>query len=171
VLLRCPWRQGDDAGQPATVGGFSPGLHFLNTGELAHTRQDALGVEGMVHRLNPTPRFSRALLDQTAGLRRFAIVRDPVERIQSCWRNRVKMEHELTPPLVSAEALAALDLPAEPDFPVFLARLAEYCRVSGPIPYHPEPHHVFLGPDPDAFDALFCFDATDGMPRHWIKGH
>lgn len=76
------------------------------------------------------------------SLTRFAIVRDPVERLVSCYRNRVVDLGDLRP---TEAALKRVGLPLEPDLNTFVLNLRQYRNINKVIEHHSRPQSRFLG--------------------------
>jgi len=107
-----------------------------------------------IHDVYPTGLFA---LDSEAAppdFRRFAVVRDPVSRIVSCYRSRVVFYRELSPSAL-ADAGAPADLPPDPDLPQFVERLDDYRAASESIAHHAAPLSDFLGTDTGFYERIF----------------
>ncbi|WP_372637489.1 sulfotransferase family 2 domain-containing protein [Fodinibius sp.] len=92
-----------------------------------------------------------ALREQTSSTR-FALVRDPVRRLISCYRNRVVDLGDLTS---SRSTLKRLDVPTEPDINTFFLHLEEYRRVNKSIEHHSRLQSAFLGGTLAYLDRVF----------------
>lgn len=92
-----------------------------------------------------------ALREQT-NVTRFALVRDPVKRLLSCYRNRVVDLGDLRS---SRKILEQLKLPAEPDINTFIMHIEEYRRVNKSIEHHSRLQREFLGGTIDYLDRVF----------------
>ena len=125
----------------------------LNTGRAFETWQDAEGRPMYIHNTRGygTAPMTPEALASTAGLARLAVIRDPIRRLVSCWKNRVRHHWELSAEVVGAELLAARGLQPTPPFAVFIERLAEYRAISWSIAHHTELQVAFLGRDPAVF--------------------
>jgi hypothetical protein len=86
------------------------------------------------------------------GMFRFAIVRDPVKRLISCYRQKVIGEGTLK---ICEQALRTMHLPVDPDLDVFVLNLRDYCKVSNNIRHHTRAQAVFLGESLECFDRLY----------------
>jgi len=82
----------------------------------------------------------------------FAVVRDPLKRLISCYRNRVVDLGDLE---ASKPLLRQLDLPLEPDLNTFVMRLEEYREANTVIEHHSRPQHRFLGNTLSYFDEVY----------------
>jgi len=81
-------------------------------------------------------------LKKREGIRTFAVIRDPVKRLISCYRNRVVDLKDLEK---SKAALRQRKLPLEPDIDTFVLNLKEYQQVNKIIEHHSRPQASFLG--------------------------
>ena len=86
---------------------------------------------------------------------RIAILRDPVERFVSAFRNRVLQYGEINREVMRQRGVPE-ELPEKPDFGTFLGNLAEYRKI-GQIAHHTNAQVFFLGKNPEFFDQLFSF--------------
>ncbi len=125
----------------------------LNTGRAFETWLDADGRPMHIHDTPGylSPWMTPEGLASTAGLARLAVIRDPIRRLVSCWKNRVRHYCELSAEVVGAELLAAHGLQPTPPFAVFIERLTEYRAISRAIAHHTELQVAFLGRDPAVF--------------------
>lgn len=83
---------------------------------------------------------------------RFALVRDPVRRLISCYRNRVVDLGDLRS---SKRVLEQLDLPTEPDINTFILNLEEYRGANKSIAHHSRLQSEFLGGTTAYLDRVF----------------
>ncbi len=91
-------------------------------------------------------------LDEKSGFTRFAIIRDPVERLISCYRNRVLDLGDLKS---DADSLKRMNLPANPDLETFVLNLKRYRQVSKSIEHHSRPQSLFLGGTLEYLDHVY----------------
>ena len=101
-------------------------------------------------------------LEATRGMRRIAVVRDPLRRLVSCYKNRVLHFRELAPDRADLAALARRGVPPAPDFDTFIERLEDYRAASPSIRHHSDPQTVFLGREPGLFAHVFRMEE---LPR------
>ncbi len=106
-----------------------------------------------IHSLYPTSEFgnTRHFEQHT----KVAIVREPVDRFLSMYRNRVltkQQGHHL-----SRKAVRENGLQEAPDLELFLRNFQRYMDVSSEIAHHAAPQAVYLGNDVDFFDHVFNF--------------
>ncbi|SMO66824.1 sulfotransferase family 2 domain-containing protein [Fodinibius sediminis] len=86
---------------------------------------------------------------------RFALVRDPVRRLLSCYRNRVVDLKDLH---ASRRALERMQLPVEPDLNTFVLNLEHYRQASKSIDHHSRPQSQFLGGTLSYLDNIYTLD-------------
>lgn len=86
---------------------------------------------------------------------RFAIVRDPVRRLLSCYRNRVIDLRDLQS---SSKKLEQLGLPLRPDLNTFIKHLADYRRVNKGVDHHSRPQAQFLGDSLEYLDRIYTLN-------------
>lgn len=91
-------------------------------------------------------------LDARSGYTRFTVVRDPVERLISCYRNRVLDLGDLSK---SSTALRRKGLSSEPDLNTFVINLDQYRKISNSIEHHSRPQSVFLGGSIRYLDKIY----------------
>jgi hypothetical protein len=92
-----------------------------------------------------------ALRRQTDTLR-FALIRDPVKRLISCYRNRVVDLGDLES---SRKKLENEGLPINPDLNTFVLNLGQYRHSNNSIEHHSRPQCEFLGGTIDYLDRIF----------------
>ncbi len=121
-------------------------FYTLHTGEIFDP-----AVQGMfIHAKYPSELYE----DHPKGNpMRVAVVRDPLERLVSAYRNRVKHFEELSEERFG-DKLRAAGLKPDPTLGEFVERLAEYQQVSGPIMHHTRPAVDFLGREPAYYHML-----------------
>lgn len=115
-----------------------------------------------IHYFYPTIPFSDQDLAQMEGHTRLAVVRDPVRRLLSCYSNRVLHHKELSQKNAGT-ALAAADLPCDPDLSTFVRRLPDYCAAIATIRHHASPMVDYLGRDPKFYTHLYRIEATNDL--------
>ena len=81
---------------------------------------------------------------------RIAVVRDPIQRFVSGYRNRIVHAREA--------AQAGVRLPADPDIDTFARRLPEYMTAVSMIGHHFAPQIAFVGNDLGWYDRVFSFE-------------
>ena len=141
-------------------------MYELETGVPA--RDDiAAGRMGVIHDAVKSLPYGQYVKRDLDGHATFAVVRDPVSRIESCYRDKVlgeKMMHLL----LDREAFERLGLEERPSFADFVARLEDYRAASGLIRHHSQPLPMFLGLKPAFFDALFGMHRL-GELADWVS--
>jgi len=91
-------------------------------------------------------------LHRNSKFTRLAIIRDPVERLISCYRNRVVDLRDLENDRVS---LKKHGLRVDPDINTFVLNLAEYRNASKSIEHHSRPQSSFFGGTLSYLDKIF----------------
>jgi hypothetical protein len=92
------------------------------------------------------------------GFLRVAIVRDPVRRFISAYRNRVLHYGEADESILQKSGVEGI--PGRPDLATFVAHLAEYQKLPK-IAHHTRPQTFFLGRDLRFFDRVFQVERAD----------
>ncbi len=121
-----------------------------------------------VHVYYPTTPFRRGLVLRHFGLRWFCVVRDPLERFVSGYRNRVLRYRELSTYHVPEETFSRIGLPHSPDIETFALNLDAYMRVSGLIRHHFLPMTVWLGRRPGRYARIFPLARMDAL-QDWLR--
>ncbi|KPA23699.1 Sulfotransferase family protein [Shimia sp. SK013] len=119
---------------------------------------DNLTVSGKtigIHTLYPTGPFRRTSKPSRNRFWRAAIIRDPVSRVVSVYRNRI-VEGEILKRKSRIRDLRVFGgLPQEPDLETFVQKLDKYRASHVGVAHHLEPLSFFLGSDPSYFDAIY----------------
>jgi len=89
---------------------------------------------------------------------RFAVVRDPIERLLSSYGNRVVDLKDLE---MSRKVLEKMNLPAEPDLNTFVINLEKYRKVNAGINHHVRPQAAFLGGTLEYLDQVYPFEKME----------
>ena len=99
-------------------------------------------------------------------LNKFCVVRNPLNRFTSCYRNRVLRFGAL-----KAEKIAQLeiDAPSDPDLNQFVEHLDEYTKAPQ-IRHHKLPLTHFLGDSADSYDRIFNLKTFHQLPAY-LKQH
>lgn len=90
----------------------------------------------------------------------FTVVRDPVKRLISCYRNRVVDLKDLEQ---SKPHLKHKGLPVEPDLNTFILELQEYRKVNTIIEHHSRPQYQFLADKLGYIDKIFPLDKIEAL--------
>lgn len=114
-----------------------------------------------------TEPFAAADRTDHAGRLRFAVVRDPIDRLLSAYVHRVLMRDALTPAQMAKRAIDP-GLPAEPDLHTFVDNLERYQRASRGVQHHTAPLVDFLGRDPGFYARLFPVEDMTGL-QAWLS--
>jgi hypothetical protein len=99
-------------------------------------------------------KFDRNIEEVVTNMYGMCIVRDPIERLVSAYKNRVFREHMLSKGCLSKRAIRAGVVPY-PDFQTFCDRMTLYRKYSEDIRLHTEPMCCFLGKRPEIFKEIF----------------
>lgn len=100
---------------------------------------------------------------------KFAVIRDPIDRLLSAYGNRVVHYGELSAEKMDAAVVKELDLKADPDLPTFLERLDDYRRASKSIRYHTDLQSFFIGTDLAYFDKVYKMSEIAILPSDLFK--
>lgn len=87
--------------------------------------------------------------------RRLTVVRDPLQRVLSCYSNRVVHHRKLAEPKALA-AMAAAGLNPKPDLGAFLDQFQEYRAVSQDVLHHSRPQIWSIGQDPGFYHRVYA---------------
>ena len=101
-----------------------------------------------------------AKLNSASDYTRFTVVRDPVERLISCYRNRVVDLRDLQS---DTDILRKKNLSAEPDLEEFVLNLKQYRNASKSIEHHTRPQSLFLGGTLQYFDNIYPFECLNEL--------
>ena len=118
------------------------------------TKQDDITIN-TIHDAIPTRNFVFIPQSRYADCFKFAIVRDPIERLLSSYSNRVMFHRELDSNRVDQNIASALHLKTPPTIDEFLLNINEYRILSSSIRHHSDPTAVFLGPNLKMFDKIY----------------
>ena len=122
-----------------------------------------------IHDFYPTISFAKQEQTRLQRLHCFCIVRDPIDRIISCYNNRVLRYKVLTQDALSEADIRA---PANPDPNQFIKNLDQYKKISD-IKHHTLPLIHFLGSESNFYDEIFNLNslnkAEKTLKRHFGK--
>jgi len=104
-----------------------------------------------IHDVYPVKTFSKSPV-KTATIR-VAFIRDPVERIQSLYRNRILKRHKKEAWQFRRAELLGLD--PNPTLSTFVKKLNQYANVMPTIEHHVKDQVAFLGTDPNYYHHIF----------------
>jgi len=119
-----------------------------------------------IHDFYPSIAFSQQPYELMQSLHRICIVRDPVDRIMSCYSNRVLRYRALSEHALSHTNISA---PANPDLNQFIQNLSQYQAI-GDIKHHTLPLIYFLGSNADFYHEIFNLRTLNQAERS-VKKH
>ena len=119
-----------------------------------------------IHDFYPSIAFSQQPYELMQSLHRICIVRDPVDRIMSCYNNRVLRYGALSERALSHASISA---PANPDLNQFIQNLSQY-KAIGDIKHHTLPLIHFLGSESDFYHEIFNLRTLNQAERS-VKRH
>lgn len=116
-----------------------------------------------IHNVYPGAPFDVAKEHCPDGHWKFAVVRDPIKRLASCYKNRV-----LTGPyqqrIKAKKGLARrLGVTEQPSFPTFVENLEAYREFSPDLEGHTDPMSKFLGTDVSFYDRIYDVSELDTL--------
>lgn len=130
-------------------------LHNIRTGEkYVGVRDEAKGTHRHIHKEYGTPKFSSINPKEYRGFFKIAIVRDPVDRVISAWRNRV-VHHKDLDGVKSARKIAELGINPKPSLSEFVYNIESYRSSSSSIEIHTDSLTEFLGSTRSYYDIIF----------------
>ncbi|WP_411352237.1 sulfotransferase family 2 domain-containing protein [Leisingera aquaemixtae] len=114
-----------------------------------------------------TAAFSKEELKSLDGYWRFSVVRDPVQRIISCYTNRMDQWSKAFKKALEneerRETLLADGIEAYPSAEAFFLNLAAYRKNFVRVRRHTDLSSVFLGPDLNSFDGIYPIENLDQL--------
>lgn len=120
--------------------------------------------EGEVHGLFPSHYFEPV---KEKNVFKFAVIRDPIDRLLSAYRHRVIDSHELSVEALKGDdhytAFRRRQLKPEPEISEFIQNLERYRFDVYQIKHHTDPQVLFLGNDAKYYDRLFLFEELATM--------
>lgn len=114
--------------------------------------------------MGPAPEFIPVYIP---GFDRVAVVRDPVQRFISAYRNRVLHYHEISRERMRRRG-GAEALPERPTITQFIKNLEEYRKI-WPIAQHTHPQTYFLGKDPGFFQRIFRLEKMHELEAYFSE--
>ncbi len=114
-----------------------------------------------IHEIYPTLQFVHVNKHNIAGFQKFTVIRDPIERFLSAYRNRVIEKNEIANSRV-AEKIRGLGLPLQPSLSTFISNLKDY-RIARGIDHHVSPITAFLGREPEYFTDIYDISRTSDL--------
>ncbi|MBT0959205.1 sulfotransferase family 2 domain-containing protein [Alphaproteobacteria bacterium KMM 3653] len=120
------------------------------------------GERFTVHGLYESVPFEALDLPRIADHHIYAVVRHPVDRIVSCYRDKVARRNTMDRPGVLAR-LKAANLNPAPDLETFVRNLEGYRAASPMIRRHSHKLSFFLGTDPARYAGLYDISQLEDM--------
>ena len=118
------------------------------------------GKANFIHKFYPSLRFEEEQKLSAGGSTKLAVLRDPLARVVSCYRNRVAFRNDVAGKRMRDERVKA-GLPEAPELNEFVADLDLYREKLGDVGHHSRPLSFFLGKDPSYFDGIFSLSQLD----------
>lgn len=148
-------------------------LFWADTGRRYDPRQQCQGKYIEIHNLYPSIADGGRVEDWLAHYDRVVILRDPIARFISGFRNRILHfrdieSHAARDAKVSARLLQS-GLPAVPDVNIFAEHLAAYMEISGIVWHHFVPQIKFVDKIRSAISHAFDVDRL-GEFRSYLAG-
>ncbi|WP_417451622.1 sulfotransferase family 2 domain-containing protein [Kordiimonas sp.] len=112
---------------------------------------------GGIHKVYATLVFDLPQPERQPDELRIALVRDPIERFVSAYRNRVHGHEEAAHWKLRKQGLP-LTLKPFPTLNEFVHDLADYQALVPSLEHHTLPMVTFLGANPEAYDHIFHLD-------------
>jgi hypothetical protein len=110
----------------------------------------------------PAKRFEKVVHPEMADHWKMAVIRDPIDRVVSCYRNRIIYHQALSKIEISDEDRAS-GVTHDPDLATFVRHLGRYRALSRQVGHHTTPLTFFLGGEAAYFDALYTFNDLDRL--------
>jgi hypothetical protein len=110
------------------------------------------GVHGPGGYRSPPAQWEWRTYVRPSRMRAFCVIRDPIDRFVSGYRNRIVFHRDL-----GEEA---------PGMNEFALELARYCKSSSHIRHHFMPMVEFTGRDPSFFDRVFLLEEMELIPDY-----
>lgn len=123
------------------------------------------GTVKQIHGVMPTLIFEKNLAMDRDDHARFSVVRDPVDRLLSCYSNRVVYYRELSERHLSQEAIQAGLVP-NPSLSEFIRMLETYRKYSASIYHHSNPIVMFLGGDINHYTRVYSMSDLREFIEH-----
>lgn len=138
-------------------------LHYIRFGELFTIKDEKYAAfKGLHDFYNKRPNAFTGMrrLEKASDFTKFAVVRDPVERLISCYRNRVVDLGDLQS---DAVALQKMNLSAEPDLNTFVLNLEKYRKASKSIEHHCRHQSSYLAGSISYLDHIYPIEQIDKL--------
>lgn len=115
-----------------------------------------------IHHFYRSIPFDEQNHDRVADYRRIAVVRHPLQRLLSCYSNRVLHHRELSRDK-ALRPLRRAGLPYDPDLPTFVANLRGYMNAVETINHHAAPITDYLGKNHDYYARVYGMSDLDAF--------
>ncbi|MTH80214.1 sulfotransferase family 2 domain-containing protein [Paracoccus aestuariivivens] len=141
-------------------------FYHINTGDdfAEVSPKKKMGYQGIHHvdgyRMG---KFNPAAYDNNKDKEHAAIIRDPLDRFKSAFKNRLFQFNDIRSRPQATEKSAELGLNDQPTFAYFIDRLEDYLRASNVIRFHLRPAHFFLGDDLSIFHHIIPLEQTESL--------
>lgn len=119
------------------------------------------------YKKRPDAFTSVSKIDAARDCTRFTIVRDPLDRLISCYRNRVVDLKDLE---MNPDGLKNMNLPAEPDLNTFVLHLGNYRKANKSIEHHSRPQAEFLGHTLHHVDYVYPIEEMGNLEK-MLRAH
>lgn len=123
-----------------------------------------LGYQGVHHvdgyRMG---RFKKEAYEKYADYEHAAVIRDPVDRIRSAYKNRLFQYNDIRSNPEVAAQIKELGLSDQPGFGQLVDRLEDYLRLSNVLRFHMRPASIYLGNDLGFYSHVFSISETDAF--------
>jgi hypothetical protein len=126
------------------------------------------GKKKYVHQFYPSRKFKETSTvfnnryKELGGYTKFCVLRDPIERIVSAYKNRVIHFGELKEETLKKHGINPKL--ANPSFPQFVEHFFQYRKVPK-IQHHTNELNYFLGTDPSYYDKIFNLKNISSLPE------
>lgn len=100
---------------------------------------------------------------------KLTLIRDPVSRLVSCFRNRVDSDVGRNIMRQHTSEFLAKKLPVHPNWNQFLDNIETYKEIVPMVKHHSEPLSYFIGNDPSYFDRIFSLQDIDDFVSEVAK--
>ena len=120
------------------------------------------GVHGIFPSVAMRPKF--AMMAMSPLTKWFCVVRDPLRRFVSGYRNRILHHRDLE--ALDRSVFEHAGLSPNPDPDEFAMNLGRYAEISGSTKHHFGPLCMFLGHRPRMFHRIFCISEIDEIANY-----
>lgn len=107
-----------------------------------------------IHEFWPSRKFENYDHSSIQRFNKFCVVRDPVERVISCYYNRVLFHDEISPDHI-AKSKSAIGLKPRPTLSEFIERFDKYRDAIPSIKHHTDSLVHYLGRSPEFYDQIY----------------